>query len=115
MNKLYCDKKYLKYLEEYEPDDSCHKNCENCFTKEFWEEDVLCEADRHIIHWNKKGYYNIYSVVPVDEGGFYGTKFRITYKNGYTMECGLWYRGVCPNSVKFTKEISEVTEIKTVK
>ena len=112
MNKLYCDKTYLKYIEK-DPDDCCYKNCENCFTKEFWE-NVLCEADRHILYLNKSGYYDVYSVASIGEGGFYNTKFRITFKNGDTKDCGLWHRGRCPNVVNFSRKISEVTDIKSV-
>lgn len=113
MNKLYCDEKYLKYMQWLNEYNTCNQDCEKCTTKKFWQE-VLDRADQHIIILNKDGYYDVYSVYPVGEGGFYNTKFRIKYKNGSTKECGLWYRGVCPSVVSNAGKLPEVTERKNV-
>jgi len=92
---------------------TCSKDCENCTTRKFWQ-GILYEAEGHIIYLDEDGYYDVYYVSPVGKGGYDNARFMITYKNGSTMECGLWYRGVCPSVVSEAGEIPEVTEIKSV-
>jgi hypothetical protein len=76
-------------------------NCDNCFTKEFWEE-VLEEKDKHFKGdkpHDQMGLYSVYSFVPSGvEGGFGGDRFNIQLDTGETFtDVGLWHRGFCPN------------------
>ena len=110
MTKLYCDKKYRGYMQRLSKYNTCSKDCENCTTKKFWQ-DILYEAEGHIIHLDEDGYYDVYYVSSVGEGGYDNARFMITYKNGDMRECGLWYNGVCPSVVSEAGEIPEVTRI----
>ena len=95
----YCTKEHI--IKDCSINDNCHRakhNCDDCFTKEFWENDVLKEKDNHVIgmEWSD-GQVGV-DYYTTGTGGYYDRRFRIEFEDGEILDnVGLWSRGRCPN------------------
>lgn len=95
----YCSKEHI--IHDCAVNDDCRRadfDCDKCFTKEHWENDVLKRIDEHVIGtvWSdgQQGvdYYTH------GEGGYYDRRFDLHFEDGEIIEdVGLWSRGRVPN------------------
>ena len=102
-NQRWCSDEYIQLNQG----DFCrryHHDCDNCFSKKFWEELVAeDEVEKHFVNTeNYMEYPNIHQVYyicnPGEEGGFYGDRFNVKLDNGeYLENRGLWGNGFSPN------------------
>ena len=109
-----CIKKYTdqhrwcidEYI-QYDRSDFCKRynhDCENCFSKEFWEEIIAPdEVDKHFVNIEGNTTINTLHTVyyickPDKRGGFDNAKFNVQLDNGEFLEdIGLWCNGSAPN------------------
>lgn len=103
----YCSKEHL--IHDCALNDDCRRydfDCDNCFTKEHWEEDVLQRLDEHVIDPNSKwsdGQIGV-DCYTKGEGGYCDRRFDLHFEDGEIIEdVGLWNRGRCPNRRVFDK------------
>ena len=98
-SKPYCTKEHI--IKDCALNDNCRRadfDCDNCHTKNFWENDVLARRDQHVVGqcWSD-------GQVGVDyftkgEGGYYNRRYDLHFDDGEIMEdMGLWSRGRAPN------------------
>ena len=96
--ETYCTKEHI--IKDCAVNDNCHRakhNCDECFTKEFWEE-VISEKDSHVIgmEWSD-GQVGV-DYYTTGDGGYYDRRFSIEFEDGEILNnVGLWSRGRCPN------------------
>lgn len=95
----YCSKEHI--IKDCALNDNCKRadyDCSKCFTKDFWENDVLRRREKHVIgnKWSD-GQIGVDSFT-TGEGGYYNARFDIHFDDGEILEdVGLWSRGRVPN------------------
>ena len=96
MKEYYCNENKRKYEHDCE-----EKNCNDCFTKKFWES-IIAEKEVHFVNekMNSRGLYDVHYLQTdlEKEGGYYDSLYRVELANGTTYEkVKLWGNGDAPN------------------